>query len=605
MRYKSIHQIAKDFNAISGILRNDSETKDLLEQSSNEIETLKLWANEFKSNKNSIYVVGKTSTGKSEFHNFILDIADSKLRLFKTSTKVETSVLQTLQHCESMDQAYAEISIKSLYEWSKLNKNQLNEFGIQMVNQEETIKIKLTSLEEISFLRDVIMAKPRKGDPFNISKAAHSINIFFPLKYFKNHKLVDTPGLGSHESETDHSVRNEFQGKSHILWLFDASQRTLSDSLILLEKEKEFLRNNIHRTIFIGNKFDIPKNDDEVENFHNIMIKELRSTFLNGVQNIFKLDEIPQDIIFTSFKWPNKKYGNQTTVEIIKSLENKFLMDSKQVIFNNIDAFIDALGSILIKLKINIEGEKQETLKKNIKKASFEVTRLSEKVELIRLDIETIVPNTIKEYITEIENIRKEDNLNTHGKFKCYLVAFTKIIISTHSKVIFLTRAKLSTNSIKLKVKLEDYRKINDFSLKQGEGFIKKHFRDKELNLKKEKLAQYAIVKIQTLKQIENQILEELYHLQNKYSKNIKKERNTVIGLLQKQKVLDRILNHIIEVINKLENHNYLLLEEAEEEINNWCPKNSDGSSKDILDSFLNLNYLIDERNILNQRIRK
>jgi hypothetical protein len=605
MRYKSIHQIAKDFNAISGILQNDSETKDLLEQSSNEIKTLKLWANEFKSNKNSIYVVGKTSTGKSEFHNLILDIADSKLRLFKTSTKVETSVLQTLQHCESLDQAYAEISIKSVHEWSKLNKNQLNEFGIQMVNQEETIKIKLTSLEEISFLRDVIMAKSRKGDPFNISKAAHSINIFFPLKYFKNHKFIDTPGLGSHESGTDDSVRNEFQGKSHILWLLDASQRTLSDSLTLLEKEKEFLKNNIHKTIFIGNKFDIPENDDDVENFHYIMAKELRSTFLNGVQNIFKLDEIPQDIILTSFKLPNRKFANQTTIDVIKSLENKFLLDDKHVTFNNVEAFVDTLNSVLVKLKINIEGEKTETLKKNITKATYEVKRLSKEEKLIKKDIKTVVPGIIQGYIAEIENIKKDKNLNTHDKYNSYLGAFTKTIKNTHSKLIYLARAKLSTNSIKLNLKLEDYKKIDDFSLKHSEGFIKKYLHDKELDSKKQKLLQYANSKIQTIKQIEKQIIEELYQSQNKHSKNIEKEHNSAIYLLQRQKDLDKVISLIVKVIDKLENHNYLLLEEVEEKIYSWGPKNADGSSKDVLDSFLNLNYLLDEHIILKQRITK
>lgn len=607
MRYKSVRQIVEEFNVITELLQNNSETEDLLIQYSNEIKSLKLWAFEFGSHKTSIYVGGKTGTGKSEFHNFILDIPDPKLRLFKTSNKVETSVFQTLQHCESIDKAYAEIYIKNFHEWAKIQ-IQLHEFGIRWVNQ-KLIKIKLTSIEEISFLRDVIMAKSDKQEDFKISEAANSINIFFPLKYFKNHRFIDTPGLGSHESETDASVRNEFQGKSHIFWFFDASKRSLSDSLMLLDKEKEFLKNNIQRSIFIGNKFDIPDNDDGDQNFHNNMAEALRITFLNGVQNIFKLDKIPEDIIliFTSLKEKslNKKFGDHTTIEAFKNLEYKFLMDSKLVTFNNIEDFINTLDSVFVKLKNSIKVEKQKSLQEDVKKAIDEVERLTDLTNLIERDIKIVVPNTINGYIQEIKSIRKKKNLNTHDKYNEYLVPLTKSIINTHRKLIDLTKAKLSANSLKLNLKLQEYKKIDDFKLKQGEGFIKKYFKDEELDSKKEKLSQYGLSKIQTLKQIEIQIIEDLYKTKNNYAKDLENEYNTSMGLIQKQEYFDMIVNLINNVIDKLDKDYYLLLKEVEEDISNWGPANSEGNSIDILNSFLHLNYLLDEHHILKQRTRK
>lgn len=603
MRYNTIRQIVQEFDKISILLKEYPDTEKLLKQHSNEMENLKLWRNEFSANKNSIYVVGKTSTGKSEFHNFLLDIKDPKLRLFKTSTKVETSVLQTIQHCESLEQAYAEVYIKNLHEWDKL-KNHFNNFGIQLVDP-DSIKLKLTSVEEVSFLRDIIMAKSDQDQDFKISEAAHSIHIFFPLKYFKNHKFIDTPGLASHESGTDDSVRNEFQGKSHVLWFLDASQRSLSSSLTLLAIEKELLKKNVERTIFVANRFDLLDNDEGDKNFYMVMAEELRETFKKEVNNILEHVEMPLDLIFTSFKKPNKKFGNQTTIDVIKSLENDILMSRKHITFNNIETYVKTLNSILVKLKINIEEKKKGILKKDLIKAVNNIKRSSQGKLAIEKDISSTVPHIIHSAIKEIENIKKEKNLNTHKRYNNYIATFIRTINSTYSKIINITRARLPNHSIQLTAELEDYKRIKHLSLNQKEGFFEKYLYDEELDDKKKYLTQYVKSKTQKLKQIELELIKEFTEFQKKHLDHLNSHQGIATDLTQKISNLDYLIDLLDMVIHKINKLNDLLLEEVEADVSNWKAINIEEGIDKKIENFLQLHYLLDEHEILIQRNKK
>ena len=119
---KSISNIFKEFDETIELLKNDELTKKQITSTEGDLNLLNLWRKEIESDKQSVFIVGKTSTGKSEFHNLLLDIdiEAKEEKLFKTSTKVETGIIQTLQHCNKREDAYAELKICNGEEFKKL-----------------------------------------------------------------------------------------------------------------------------------------------------------------------------------------------------------------------------------------------------------------------------------------------------------------------------------------------------------------------------------------------------------------------------------------------------------------------------------------------------
>ena len=213
------------------------------------------------------------------------------------------------------------------------------------------------------------MAKSEDESSFNVSKSVDVINIHFPLRYFRDFIFIDTPGLGSSESATDGSVRDNFQGKSHVLWLMDASDRTLLNSLSLLNKEKKILKNNLDKICFIGNKFDLINLEEEES--HSTLREELLKALNDGLFKILDGENVNPDLILTSFKKPNKKFGETTTFGEIKKIEDKFQIDKKETNIDNIEDFVSCLKDVLKQLKDNIIADKKAEISKKIKEASI------------------------------------------------------------------------------------------------------------------------------------------------------------------------------------------------------------------------------------------
>jgi len=69
---ESVKKIFEEFDEVLIKLGNNPDTKEQLEKVIGDIKLLKLWEKELESDKQSLFIIGKTSTGKSEFHNFLL-----------------------------------------------------------------------------------------------------------------------------------------------------------------------------------------------------------------------------------------------------------------------------------------------------------------------------------------------------------------------------------------------------------------------------------------------------------------------------------------------------------------------------------------------------
>lgn len=330
------------------------------EVTSKEVKLLKLWKEEIESEKQSIFIIGKTSTGKSEFHNFLLDIDNKNDAIFKTSTKVKTGIIQTLEHCENRTTAYAEIIIKNKNEFNKLSIPP----NINIELKDGSCKINLDNSERIRFFRDNVIAKSDKGTNFNLIAAVAQVNIKYPLKYFKRYRIIDTPGLASSISATDSVVKEYFHGKSHIFWFLDASKQTMSDNLTLLLEERKLLAMGIDRVNFIANKFDLMEYDndnnskDEVLKRKQVLTDLLKKTLVD----ILEIKDVNPNIIFTSFKKPGKKFVESDTYQEIRSIEGSLISNKNESNYRNITSLISTMNVVVERINETEIAKKEKEI---------------------------------------------------------------------------------------------------------------------------------------------------------------------------------------------------------------------------------------------------
>lgn len=593
---KTVLNIFEEFDRIIQILSNDEVNKNQINNIEGDLKLLKLWRQEIESDKQSIFVIGKTSSGKSAFHNFLLDVNDEKEFLFKTSTGIQTGVIQTLQHCYHRENANAEIKTLNNDEFKKLEIPK--HLGIEINDQ--SIIIPLISIDQISFLRDKIMAKHDIKDEvsFNVSTAVEIINIRFPLKYFKDYIIIDTPGLGSSEPITDLTVKEYFQARSHILWFLNTQQRTLSDSIMLLSKEKNLLRSSLDKINFIGNKFDM-LDLEENENYTNIK-KELINTLNKALVDILK-DETLNDIIFTSFKKPNKKFGSTTTLDEIKELEEKFQIEKKEINLDNIESFAFTLNRVLKELKDKIVADKKGRLSDKIKKLEYQKSILSKEITTINGKIK--YPQEEREKSKrEIREIEKKDKLDTRDKYNDYVDELKKSIIKIKKGFDDMIRANFN-DIVSDKIKIKEFKINNDLYLKEKDGFWKKYFYDKELKNKNVSLSKYVDDKITQIDVIVDEIFKSIES--DLINKNTEIEKiNVQITISKKEhNNVENESKSIDEISEKINRIIYLLIEDVEDRISEWSPIDTNESTGSVFENFLHLNYLLDEHIVLTKRI--
>jgi len=598
----SVKKILQEFDNVLNDLKKNKEVNVYLNKMSLDIKLLELWREEITSNKQSIYIIGKTSTGKSEFHNFLLDVKNKKDYLFKTSTKVETGIIQTLEHCKNQSDSYANIHIK--------NKNEFNKLLIPKETNAELnnkfLKIPLNNSENIIFFRENIIAKSDAPNSFDLISAVSQVDIVFPLKYLQKYRIIDTPGLASSQPKTDSIVRKYFQGKSHVFWFLDASKRTISDSLTLLKTEKQLIKNSFKRILFFTNKFDLMEYDDvggktkiEVENRKNELSKSIKTT----LQNILTISNLNFNIYFTSFKKPEKKFLDENTIDIINKIDKKFISEKKKINYDNINSLISSMKKVLTKIKNGIISKKEEKIDKDIQR------HLNKKRELLieqtiaqKIKKETI--DTIDKVIINIKSIKKESNLNTHDRYNKYVDNF-KTEIEKSCTTIKNSFKRIPEISIKqFDKKILQIKKLDGISLKEKETIWKKYFNDNELDKMKDILSKLVSNKIDTIDSLKIIINKEL-DLYN--TDEVKKERKTILNL-EKQKIeIQQNSKIITNIRNKIDHINKYLLEDIEKKVAKWNPhnNNNNNNNNNNIWNFLSLYALLEEHEMIKHQIIK
>ncbi len=215
------------------------------------VRLVELFIEEISSKRKSIYLAGKTSSGKSSFLNYILD--SEGLKVIPETCKTETRRILRLQH-SSEKKALLRLSPQSSL-LASLRKEIWTPNAATLDDQSSSVEIPLEAESGIELFHRLIQSDPGRGyDPI---QHIDYIDLFYPVRFFKDYTIYDTPGLASWKSETEEEVAVRMFNHSLILWILIGNEPNLSESLKVLDDNRHLTQEiEKERLVFISNFFD-------------------------------------------------------------------------------------------------------------------------------------------------------------------------------------------------------------------------------------------------------------------------------------------------------------------------------------------------------------
>ncbi len=214
------------------------------------VRLVELFIEEISSKRKSIYLAGKTSSGKSSFLNYILD--SNGLKVIPETCKTETRRILRLQHSNEKE-ASLKLSSRSSLRASLRKEAHCDEARFD--EKKNSVEITLEAESGIELFHRLIQADPeREYDPI---QHIDYIDLLYPVRFFKEYMIYDTPGLASWKSETEEEVTVRMFNHSLILWILIGNDPNLSESLKVLDDNRHLTREiEGERLVFISNFFD-------------------------------------------------------------------------------------------------------------------------------------------------------------------------------------------------------------------------------------------------------------------------------------------------------------------------------------------------------------
>jgi hypothetical protein len=215
------------------------------------VKLVELFIEEISSKRKSIYIAGKTSCGKSSFLNYILD--SHGLKVIPETCKTETRRILRLQHS---NEKKASLKLCPQSTLPALFKKEIQEpNGVRFDEKSGSIEILLETEHGIELFHRLIQANQELHyDPI---QHIDYIDLSYPVRYFKDYIIYDTPGLASWRSEIDEEVTVKMFNHSLILWMLIGNEPNLTESLKVLDDNRHLTREiERERLIFISNFFD-------------------------------------------------------------------------------------------------------------------------------------------------------------------------------------------------------------------------------------------------------------------------------------------------------------------------------------------------------------
>ena len=215
------------------------------------VKLVELFIEEISSKRKSIYLAGKTSSGKSSFLNYILD--SHGLKVIPETCKTETRRILRLQHSGEK-----KASLKLCPQIplpASLRKEIQQSEAARFDEKNGSVEIPLQAEFGVELFHRLIQANPEHHyDPV---QHIDYIDLFYPVRYFRDYIIYDTPGLASWRSETDEEVTVKMFNHSLILWMLIGNEPNLTESLKVLDDNSHLTREiERERLVFISNFFD-------------------------------------------------------------------------------------------------------------------------------------------------------------------------------------------------------------------------------------------------------------------------------------------------------------------------------------------------------------
>ena len=242
------NQLARTLEGIKG-----SDEWGLVEEKENRrlVKLVELFIEEISSKRKSIYVAGKTSSGKSSFLNYILD--GHGLKVIPETCKTETRRILRLRHSDEKKASLKLCPGSALR--ASLEKEIQKPGAAAFDEKNNSIEILLETEDGVGLFHRLIQADQETHyDPIT---HIDYIDLFYPVRYFKDYIIYDTPGLASWKSETDEEVTVRMFNHSLILWMLIGNEPNLTETLKVLDDNRHLTREiERERLIFISNFFD-------------------------------------------------------------------------------------------------------------------------------------------------------------------------------------------------------------------------------------------------------------------------------------------------------------------------------------------------------------
>ena len=384
-------QLAETLKCIKG-----SDEWGLVDEKENRrlVKLVELFIEEISSKRKSIYIAGKTSSGKSSFLNYILD--SPGLKVIPETCKTETRRILRLQH-SSEKKASLKLCPKSTLPESFKKEIQESD-AVKFDEKSGSVEILLETEVGITLFHRLIQADQELHyDPI---QHIDYIDLSYPVRYFKDYIIYDTPGLASWKSETDEEVTVKMFNHSLILWMLIGNEPNFTESLKVLEDNSHLTREiERERLVFISNFFDQldktcrDQGLDDPETF-------IREKFLNYAKET--------DLGFSGFYFSVFKSQNNDYLRYKKLTERSLLEIEKHLAENGRKIHLLNFGNASDKLikMLEIFRPSLSQKKKELRSALDAVKRNLKVFEERQRERTASLP--VLEDIVSFENLREE-----------------------------------------------------------------------------------------------------------------------------------------------------------------------------------------------------
>jgi hypothetical protein len=386
-------QLAETLECIKG-----SDEWGLVDEKENRrlVKLVELFIEEISSKRKSIYIAGKTSSGKSSFLNYILD--SPGLKVIPETCKTETRRILRLQH-SSEKKASLKLCPKSTLPESFKKEIQESD-AVKFDEKSGSVEILLETGVGITLFHRLIQADQELHyDPI---QHIDYIDLSYPVRYFKDYIIYDTPGLASWKSETDEEVTVKMFNHSLILWMLIGNEPNFTESLKVLEDNSHLTREiERERLVFISNFFD---QLDKTCRDHGLDDPEtfIREKFLNYAKET--------DLGFSGFYFSVFKSQNNDYLRYKKLTERSLLEIEKHLAENGRKIHLLNFGNASDKLikMLEIFRPSLSRRKKELRSALDAVKRNLKVFEERQRERTASLP--VPEDIVSFENLREEIN---------------------------------------------------------------------------------------------------------------------------------------------------------------------------------------------------